>query len=439
MTTDRLAEAQRLHLSGDLAAAEGRYRDLLRTHPEHADARHLLGFVLYQAGRAAEARTELVRALAADSSRPDGHFTLGLVLRQLGDPAGAIAAFEQATRLDPSLYFAWTNLATLQEQAGQLAAAEASLIEATRRDASRPDAWYLLAALYLRLGRFDEARRCNDRGILSDPPEQHPRPVRLHALSGLDRHAEARALLEDWLQEKPAHPVALHLQAAYQGALPERCSPGFVTATFDRFAASFDDTLTRLHYTGPQLVREHLADPDLGASKLDVLDLGCGTGLIGVELAPYARDLQGVDLSAAMLAQAAARAVYTRLQQADLVDFLAGTDATFDLITCLDTCIYLGRLDTMFAGVARCLRDGGQFLFTTEKLEDPQAVPGYHLRLSGRYAHHPAYVSAALEDCGLQVVHCIDTTLRMESGYPIMAQYFRVRRDPPAGYPHLAE
>ncbi len=69
--------------------------------------------------------------------------------------------------------------------------------------------------------------------------------------------------------------------------------------TFDSFAASFDSKLAKLLYRAPALVAEMLAEPDVEASKsLDVLDAGCGTGLCGPLIAPYARRLVGVDLSA---------------------------------------------------------------------------------------------------------------------------------------------
>ena len=49
-----------------------------------------------------------------------------------------------------------------------------------------------------------------------------------------------------------------------------------------------------------------LAHAGLDASRsLDVLDAGCGTGLCGPLVAPYARRLVGVDLSEAMLARPA--------------------------------------------------------------------------------------------------------------------------------------
>lgn len=50
----------------------------------------------------------------------------------------------------------------------------------------------------------------------------------------------------------------------------------------------------------------------------DVVDLGCGSGLVGPALAGLNRALTGVDTSPAMLAEAKARGVYSALQAMDI-------------------------------------------------------------------------------------------------------------------------
>ena len=105
--------------------------------------------------------------------------------------------------------------------------------------------------------------------------------------------------------------------------VPARASDAFVEKTFDSFAASFDAKLASLGYRAPALVAEMLAHAGLDASRsLDVLDAGCGTGLCGPLVAPYARRLVGVDLSEAMLARARARDVYDELVKGELTAYL---------------------------------------------------------------------------------------------------------------------
>jgi predicted TPR repeat methyltransferase len=74
--------------------------------------------------------------------------------------------------------------------------------------------------------------------------------------------------------------------------------PGYVRHLFDQFSAHYDDIMLReLHYRAHLILRE-LADLVLVKRRgLDILDLGCGTGLTGAAFAGIARRLDGVDLS----------------------------------------------------------------------------------------------------------------------------------------------
>ena len=121
-----------------------------------------------------------------------------------------------------------------------------------------------------------------------------------------------------------------------------------------------------------------LADSDVEASKsLDVLDAGCGTGLCGPLIAPYARRLVGVDLSARMLAQARARNVYDELFKGELTAYLRDSAGAFDVIVSADTLVYFGPLEDVVAAAADALRPGGRLIFTVEELIGAGSDAGY--------------------------------------------------------------
>src|SRR5919199_1010982 len=130
--------------------------------------------------------------------------------------------------------------------------------------------------------------------------------------------------------------------AACSGSdVPGRASDAFVERIFDNFAASFDSKLAKLSYRAPALVAamlEHVAPTP--SRSLDVLDAGCGTGLCGPLVAPYARRLVGVDLSEGMLTRARERRVYDELVKGELTAYLAGCAETFDVIVSADTLVY---------------------------------------------------------------------------------------------------
>jgi len=146
-----------------------------------------------------------------------------------------------------------------------------------------------------------------------------------------------------------------------------------------------------------------------------VLDLGCGTGLLGALLRHGARRLIGVDLSKRMLEKARARRVYDELHEAELVAYLRAHPAAFDVVTCADTFVYFGVLEEAFQASAAALRPGGFLAFSVEA-EPAGAGENYRLNRHGRYSHRADYVRACLAAARLDVVDFRDAVLRKEAG-----------------------
>jgi predicted TPR repeat methyltransferase len=161
--------------------------------------------------------------------------------------------------------------------------------------------------------------------------------------------------------------------------------------------------------------------------QFDMLDVGCGTGLCGPLIAPYARTLVGVDLSARMLAQAREKQVYDELLQMELTAALRGrAAASADVIVSADTLVYFGDLSNVAAAAAHALRPGGSFVFTLERAT-AAAVRDFRLEVHGRYTHAQDYVDAVLRDHGLQA-EIGHADLRTESGMPVAGLVVRARR-----------
>jgi predicted TPR repeat methyltransferase len=154
------------------------------------------------------------------------------------------------------------------------------------------------------------------------------------------------------------------------------------------------------------------------ARRFDVLDAGCGTGLCAPLLAPYARRLVGVDLSAGMLAHARARQIYDELVQDDLTEYLPQHAEAYDLIASADTLVYVGALESVAAGASAALRANGVFVFTLEHAVGGEPGVEYRLEVHGRYSHGRDYVTRVLTSAGLQTdIACAE--LRMEGGVPV--------------------
>ena len=73
---------------------------------------------------------------------------------------------------------------------------------------------------------------------------------------------------------------------------------------------------------GPQRIEDGIKAVIGERGELNVLDLGCGSGLAGVMIKPRAADLTGVDLSPEMIELARARNIYDRLEVAEITAWL---------------------------------------------------------------------------------------------------------------------
>jgi predicted TPR repeat methyltransferase len=401
-------------------AAGAVYRQVLELAPDYPDALHYSGVLAHQEGRSEEAVALIERSLALRPDLADWHSNLAIVLRDRLQLDAAIAACRRAIALDPAHANAHNNLGVLLKAQGRIDEAEAAYRAAILASPNHSDAYTNLGILLNGQRRIPEAVACFCKLITLRPKHSEARRLLALAHCTLGEIDQAIGILEEWLGEEPDHPVARHLLAACSGRnVPSRASNAFVETTFDSFAGSFDAKLASLQYRAPELVAAMLSDAEGTASKrLDVLDAGCGTGLCGRLIAPYARRLVGVDLSERMLAQAEARHVYDALVKGELTTYLGGCSAAFDVIVSADTLVYFGSLAGVVAAAAVALRPGGRFIFTVEEWSNPGLEAQYVLNPHGRYGHTRQYLDGLLTTVGFQS-EIIPAELRLEAGSPV--------------------
>jgi predicted TPR repeat methyltransferase len=436
VTTDRVVSldeaisiAIRLQQSDQWVAAGDIYRRILEVAPDHPDAVHYSGVLAHQEGRSEQAVTLIERSLELEPRRADWHSNLAIVLRDRLQLDEAIVACQHAIAIDPDHANAHNNLGVLLRAQGNLVEAEAAYRAAIRVSPEHSDAYTNLGILLNGQKRTHEAAQCFYKVITFRP--KHPEARRLLALAhcALGEVDKAVGIFEEWLEEEPDHPIALHMMAACSGRdVPARASDAYVEKTFDTFAGSFDAKLAKLLYRAPALVAAMLEDAGIEASKcLDVLDAGCGTGLCGPLIAPYARRLIGVDLSARMLDQARARNVYDELVQRELTAYLRDSHGAFDAIVSADTLVYFGSLQDVAMAAAAALRPGGRLIFTVEELIEAGADPGYSISPHGRYSHARQYLERVLTDAKLQP-EIVPAELRLEAGDPVQGLVVRATK-----------
>jgi predicted TPR repeat methyltransferase len=425
---EALEIAIQLHQDGRLEEANVVYGQILLYDPANARALHFSGVLAHQLGRNSEAVELIRKSLSQVPDVADWHSNLGIVLQESGHLDEAIEAYQRAIALDPEHANAYSNLGVLLRAKGRPDEAEQAYRTAIRLQPDHIDAYTNLGILLYSVKRRQEAVSCFCKVITLRP--KHPEARRLLALAHctLGEVDKAIRIYEDWLAENPDDPVARHMWSACTGRdTPERASDGYVQISFDSFAASFESKLAQLSYRAPALIGAMLEDTGVPASRnLDILDMGCGTGLCGPLIRPFARRLTGVDLSPGMLAQAKGKDLYDELLHFELTEYLRRHADSFDVIVSADTLVYFGALENVIAAAAGALRPGGFVIFTLEHGIGDSA-PDYHLQTNGRYTHARPYVEQLLERNGL-TPEIGEGELRMESGVPVAGLLVRARK-----------
>jgi predicted TPR repeat methyltransferase len=243
-------------------------------------------------------------------------------------------------------------------------------------------AWFALGEAQEKLGDLDAAARAFREALVADPADAQGAMARL-ALIG-------------------------------QGDAPRALPQAYVARLFDDYAPRFDKHLTdNLGYRAPALIAEALTAVAPGRRFASVLDLGCGTGLMGEALRGRADRLAGVDLSAAMIAKARERGLYDRLVIGDAVAMLGREPSgVFDLIVAADALVYTGDLAPLFAAVPTALTADRLFAFSVETCEGD----GFKLEPAMRFAHSRSYVETKAREVGLRPLLVQSASTRREAG-----------------------
>ncbi len=102
----------------------------------------------------------------------------------------------------------------------------------------------------------------------------------------------------------------------------------------------------------------------------DILEIGCGGGLIAYNLAQHGAVMVGIDPAAGALATARAQMQHHQLGQnayfqQGYAEKLPFADGTFSVIVCLDVLEHVQDLRATIHEIARVLAPGGVFIFDT--------------------------------------------------------------------------
>ncbi len=379
--------------------------------PDFADAYVLRGNTQQELLQLDAAVASFDQALVLRPQDLTACFNRGNALKALGQLDAAIASFDQAIAIAPEFAEAFVNRGLALHDHKEHDAAAASFAQAIAIRADFAEA-YLNRGLALQAcqpveAHLMEAIRMFDKACQLLPNGPLPHLTHARALAKALRFEEAEAAARRALAADPLDSCGAGMFLAGLGVapMPERIPDALLHNLYNARATTWDSG-DNAHYQGATLVGQALLARRQG-ELLDVLDAGCGTGMVGRLVRPRARRLVGVDMSQPMLDRAQEKGDYDTLVCGDLVAYLAEHPQTFDAVVSAATLIHFASLRPIFDAAAEALRPQGLFIFTVFPNEkDPAGFGIDHLdgmAQGGCYVHGHQYLRDLALDTGFAV------------------------------------
>ncbi len=396
--------------TGQIERAIESYQKTVDLQPGHAQAYSNLGLTLLDANELKEAEAALRMALSLAPDKLQTRVHLGTVLKQSGRLEEAVVEFQQALAGNQDFAGARNHLSHTLMDLDRLDEAEGCLRQGIGLQPENAEGYYNLALVLVQRGKPEEAIAHYRDAVKHDPDlkEAHSNLANLLLESGDQQ--EAVKHFRRTLELEPENKIVPYLLKIAEGEKLTRAPEQYILTLFNHYARDYDRHLVEdLHATSPNLLQQALEG--VGAPKrfTNALDLGCGTGLAGMVFHQRLDHLTGVDLSSAMIAQAAARDVYDVLRESDIVRYLERSEDAFDFVLAVDSVPYFGDLLELFSLLNDRMIAGGLLCFNTELLKDGD----WQVQAGGRFAHHPAYLKRLAEQTGFSVLEMEQRTIRL--------------------------
>ena len=388
------------------------YNKSIKLDSKYEEAWSNMGNVLYELKRYEEAIDHYDRAIRLKPDYAEAWSNKGNSLRALKRYEEAIDHYDRAIGLKPDYAEAWSNKGNSLRALKRYEEAIDHYDRAIGLKPDDADIWANKGNTLRALKRYDEAIDHYDRALSLKPNTATFFYQKGSINMDFHRYESAIENLEDAIRNN-YQPVshAKYLLSALRPQNGLKPMPhDFVADLFNEYADHFDGHLVgALKYNAPEFMFSLL---NLRAgNKFEILDIGCGTGLMGKLLEPFTSRMVGVDLSQDMLSRAESTGVYDELLVADVLEFLDECKESFNLVVAADVFIYIGELKNIFKDLSRIIPAGGLFCFSIEKSEaasfslSPKTL---------RYSHSREYIQELASLNNFKIKNFLEGSIRQE-------------------------
>lgn len=413
-----LTKAREQIAQGDLKNAAQTLNKANAQWPQDPRVFMLGGLLAEKAGNVKGAFEALRKSVSLAPDWGPGLLELALLLARQNQFKEAVETAEKVALIEPKNLQVLAGVVDIAHRAGHSEMAIRHLRRGLELVPGDVMLRRLLAADLSGLGQHEESLALWSALVAENPQDSKSLIGRVQACIAAGKPADAEQDTAALLNLAPDDAVYQYYAQLARGKTPVQQPAELTRPMFDNMAELYDLHMVRgLKYQLPKQVGDQILarHPE---KKINVLDLGCGTGLLGVCLGRLDGALVGVDPSMKMIEQAARHNVYDRFHTVNLHDALRETpDSLYQVIAALDVFIYAGDVTEAIPNALRVLAPGGMMIFSFETA--PEQGADLVLQPSGRYAHKRSHVEALCQAAGFATVEVRDTELREENHQPV--------------------
>lgn len=327
------------------------------------------------------------------------------------DAKAAEEMYKKALDISPQNFDAHLNYAVLLHNQNRLSEALEEYRQAVILDSNSPEVSHNLGALQRQMGEFTQALGLffNSFSLSPDNPRYAIDIAETLTIMHQTQPEQAEKTAQRWLEQYPDNIFAQRINAAFKNKITDTDSK-YSQQLFDVFASTYEQTMNDINYNLPFKMSEFI-----GNISGTIIDLGCGTGLLGEQIKRPYNNLIGIDISEQMLQKAKNKNVYDHLEQADIIEYCNHLPPQA-FITAADVMGYIGNIEPLLQKVYP-----HSFAFS---VATDNKCPNYSLLPNGRYVYNKQYIQDTLSSCGYQNISSKDCVLRTENGQDVLGTIF---------------
>ena len=315
--------------------------------------------------------------------------------------------YKSVIELEPDNWFAHFNYGRWLYLQKRLSEALEEYRKAVVINPERAEISNNLGAVLRDFNEFEEALGLFINASMKEPKrkEYAVNVVETLLMFARENKESALKIAQNWQKSAPNNTFAIGAVKILEGS--EDIDREYFEELFDQFAEGYEETLAKINYNLPKIIASKL-----GSVEGTIVDLGCGSGLIGKELKSDKNFIIGIDLSQKMLDLAKKTGRYGELIKGDIVKFLNERKFSEATIIAADVFCYFGDLAPV---IEAC--KGNKLCFSVEAWD---GLKDHALSIAGRYKHRKDYVLGLLGGNAT----CEEITLRQENGEDVLGYLF---------------